>query len=77
MFRLRSPSKHSPFDEYAYLDVFPTAQVFELVNVDAFQCFFLFHLFHTGKALPFEDFSYPGKQKSYSRQDQVNREGGA
>ena len=67
--------------QYTYWDVFPTAQNSFWTN--RFWCFsvflpFLFHLFHIGKTLPFEDFFPSGETKrSWLEWDQVNREGGA
>ena len=82
MFKFQSPSKHSSFDAIHLLRCFfpPLLKtVFELVDFDAFYCFhcFLFHLFHIGKTFFFEDFFFhPGKQKSHSGRERVNREGG-
>ena len=59
MFKLQSPSKHSPLDAlYPSRHFFPLLKtVFQLIDFDAFSvsASFLFHLFHISKTFTSED----------------------
>ena len=70
MFKLQSPSKHSPFDAMQLLRLFHCSKQF--LNSSIFIPFsasavcFLFHPFHMEKMFPLEDFFHLGKHKKVS-----------